>query len=163
MVLNKKGGVEEKRGFHWIHRRLEGQIRLEIEKNQQGLGLACHSRRGYRAPLHPSFRITFLNLGPVPTAGRALPRPQWIPPGPAQERSQVLSAHRAPRFIQVTIPNLGSWPWVGWGDRMQPLSKEASFLSGFLSDSLSSHSQILWDCCSDLVLESDQDSSLSFK
>lgn len=43
MVLNKKGGgVEEKRGFHRIHRRLEGQITLEIDKNQQGLGLACH-------------------------------------------------------------------------------------------------------------------------
>lgn len=126
--LKQKGGRgRRKEGFSQNSQEVGGSYHTRNRQEPAGFGVGLPPRWGYRVPWHASFRITFLNLGSVPTAGRGLPRSQWIPPGPAQERSQVLSAPRAPRFIQMTIPNLGSWPWVGWGDRMQPLSKGLHF------------------------------------
>lgn len=93
MVLNKRRDVKRKMGFHRIHRRLEGQIRLEIDKKQQGLGLACHPQKGYRAPLHPFFTVSFLNLDPVSIAGRGLARSQWFLQAPPRKdhRSSLLA------------------------------------------------------------------------
>ena len=127
MVLNKRGDVKRKKGFHRIHRRVEGQLRLEIDKRQQGSRLACYPQKGYRAPLHPLFTVSFLNLDPVSTAGRGLARSQWFPQAPPRKD------HGSSLLTEP--PDLSRWPFSGWGhDPEWDVGTECNpFPRGFIS------------------------------
>lgn len=142
MVLNKRGDVKRKKGFHRIHRRVEGQLRLETDKRQQGSGLACHPQKGYRAPLHPIFTVSFLNLDPVSTAGRGwLDLSGSLRPHPGKITGPLCS--QSPQIYSGDHPQAGVMTLSGMRGQSATPFQGVSFLSGFLSDSLSSHSRIL--------------------
>lgn len=127
----------------------------------------------HEVPLNPALEATggreeeFASLGPpypdmpsaicmrllLATAGGS--RISVNPPTPNWEGAQILCPN--PKSIQVTVLNLSS----AEGTEYEPFPR-ASFLSGFLSDSLPPHSRPS-ETCLDLGLESHRDSALCFE